>query len=325
MYDYRPLNGVLNSDQCERVHFWVSCICILQLCPTCVLNNGALGLLWILFVWTNNEVGFLHFDWVFFVLWTMWLWFSVFVCVFLWTVRLWFLRFVCVFCGQCGFSTLRLRLLWAVWLWFFYTSFTSSVDSVIVVFLRFVYNISDLDSVIVVFLRFVCVWFGQCDCGFSDLRLRLIWRVWLWFFCTPFVSSAGRAIVVLLQFVCAFSGTCDCGFLCIRFVCAVCGHCDCGFSTLRLCLVWLQFIYVFYGPCDCGFSAFCLCLIWTGGLWYYLQFTSFQRSLQLLLRIVPYFILEILGDNHVTSKICLYRSYVSQLHHRYGLVVFIVN
>ena len=151
--------------------------------------------------------------------------------------------------------------------------------------------------VIVVFLLFVYVFFGLCYCGFSTIRLCLLWAARLWFFCSSFVSSVGHATAVFLFFVYVFFGLCDCGFsalcLCLlwgarlrflysSFVSSL--GCDCmWFSTLPLCLLWavrlwffyvslvgrvivvfLLFVYVFCGPCDCGFSALRLCLLCLG-------------------------------------------------------------
>ena len=162
--------------------------------------------------------------------------FLLFVCVFfgardygfstlhlclLWAVTVCgFLLFLCVFFGpyDCGFSTFHL---WAVWLWFFCSSFMSSVVRAIVGFLLFVYVffawavrlrffcssfVSSLGHRLVghateVFLLFVYFFFGLCDCSFSAFRLRLLWAVRLWFFCSPFTPSVGRAIVVFLRFV----------------------------------------------------------------------------------------------------------------------------
>ena len=77
-------------------------------------------------------------------------------------------------------------------------------------------NISayDTSSCKVVFLLFTYVFFGPCDCGFSVFRLRLLWTTRLWFFCSSFMSSLGRAIVVFLLFVCVFCGSYNFGITC---------------------------------------------------------------------------------------------------------------
>ena len=76
------------------------------------------------------------------------------------------------------------------------------------------------------------------------------------------------------------------------------------YYTLRLLLPWVGRLWFF-----------CVSLVYSVGTVHLLSF-----SLQILLRIVPCFIvIRTLGDKRVTSKICLYRSYVLQLHNRYGL------
>ena len=126
-----------------------------------------------------------------------------------------------------------------MWLRLFCSSFTSS-----------------LDCAIVVFLLFVCVFCRSCDCGFSVLRLCLLWTVRLWFFCSLFVSSLGRAITVSLLFICVFFGL----WLYVVFYSSFVS------SLGRTIVVFLRFTC---GPCDCGFSALRLCLLWAVRLWFF--------------------------------------------------------